>query len=44
MLENIEKIVEHDSEFFIKSFMLRLVQQCENLHIMFTSCEWVEAN
>ena len=42
MLENVEKIVEYDSEFFTKDFMLRLLDNCHNLTIMFSSCEWVE--
>ena len=43
VLENIEKIVEYDNEFFIKSFLLQLVKNCDSLTIMFSSCEWVEA-
>ena len=42
-MENIEKINENEGDFFLNDFIKDLLDNCSDLTIMFSSCEWVEA-
>ena len=44
VLENVEHIVRHDGDFFVRDFLNKLIGECENLTIMISSCEWIEFN
>ena len=43
VLENIEKINEMDPDLFLNDFIGVLLESCQDLSIMISSCEWVEA-
>ena len=42
MLENVEKIVRYDGEFFLNEFLVMLLNECNNLTIVISSCEWID--
>ena len=42
VLDNVEKIVQHDRRLFIDNFVNELLKQCWNLKIMVSTCELME--
>ena len=42
VLNGVERLLQHDGDFFIKDFLEPILDKCPTVTVMISSCEWID--